>query len=83
VTNGSEQALSLVMRHYIQPGDWVIVETPTYHGALGILESLGARVIGIPMTGLTFHGMWKRNTVRDKWSQINIVPVENNLYFLV
>lgn len=51
VTNGSEQALSLVMRHYIQPGDWVIVETPTYHGALGILESLGARVIGIPMTG--------------------------------
>ncbi len=51
VTNGSEQALSLVMRHYIQPGDWVIVETPTYHGALAILESLGAKVIGIPMTG--------------------------------
>ena len=50
MTNGSEQGLSLVMRHYVQPGDWVIVEAPTYHGALAILENLGARVIGIPMT---------------------------------
>lgn len=50
ITNGSEQALSLAMRYYIQPGDWVIVETPTYHGALGILKNLEAKVIGIPMT---------------------------------
>ena len=50
VTNGSEQGLSLAMRYYLQPGDWVIVETPTYHGALGILANLGVKVIGIPMT---------------------------------
>lgn len=50
ITNGSEQALSLAMRYYIQPGDWVIVETPTYHGVLGILKNLEAKVIGIPMT---------------------------------
>ncbi len=50
ITNGSEQGLSLVIRHYVQPGDWVIVEAPTYHGAIAILENLGARVIGIPMT---------------------------------
>jgi DNA-binding transcriptional MocR family regulator len=50
VTNGSEQALSLALQYYVQSGDWVIVETPTYHGALAILENLGAKVIGIPMT---------------------------------
>jgi DNA-binding transcriptional MocR family regulator len=50
VTSGSMQGLSLAMRYYIQPGDWVIVESPTYHGSLAILENLGARVIGIPMT---------------------------------
>jgi DNA-binding transcriptional MocR family regulator len=38
------------MQYYLQKDDWVIVETPTYHGALGILESLQAKVIGIPMT---------------------------------
>ena len=50
ITNGSEQGLSLVIRHYVQRGDWVIVEAPTYHGAIAILENVGARVIGIPMT---------------------------------
>ena len=50
ITNGSEQALSLTFQHYVQPGDWVIVEVPTYHGALAILENIGAKLIGIPMT---------------------------------
>lgn len=50
ITNGSKQGLSLAMRYYVQPGDWVIVESPTYHGAIGILENLGAKIIGIPMT---------------------------------
>lgn len=50
ITNGSEQGLSLAINYYVQPGDWVIVETPTYHGAIAILENMGARIIGIPMT---------------------------------
>ncbi|GAB4459572.1 MAG: PLP-dependent aminotransferase family protein [Elainellaceae cyanobacterium] len=50
VTNGSMQGLSLVMQEIVQPGDWVIVESPTFHGALAVLQQLGARVIGIPMT---------------------------------
>lgn len=50
LTNGSQQALALVMQHYLQPGDWVIVEAPTFHGAIALLENLGARIIGIPMT---------------------------------
>lgn len=54
ITNGSEQALSLAMHYYLQPGDWVIVEAPTYFGTIAILENLGAKIIGIPMTA---HGM--------------------------
>ncbi len=50
VTNGSEQGLSLALHYYLQPGDWAIVETPTYFGALASLENLGAKIIGIPMT---------------------------------
>lgn len=51
ITNGSEQGLSLAIHYYVKPGDWVIVEAPTYFGAIAILENLGARIIGIPMTG--------------------------------
>jgi DNA-binding transcriptional MocR family regulator len=50
ITNGSQQALYLATRHYLQPGDWVIVEAPTFHGVLALLENLGARMIGIPIT---------------------------------
>lgn len=49
ITTGSQQGLFLALHHYVRPGDWVIVESPTYYGFLSMLESLGAKVIGIPM----------------------------------
>lgn len=49
ITSGCQQALSLTMQYYLQKDDWVIVENPTYHGAISILENIGARIIGIPM----------------------------------
>lgn len=52
ITSGSEQGISLAMNYYLQPGDWAIVETPTYHGALSILDNLKVKVIGIPMTAV-------------------------------
>jgi len=54
VTSGSMQSLSLLADHFISSGDWVIVEAPTYHGFLSILQQRGAQIIGIPMTP---HGM--------------------------
>ena len=51
ITNGSKQGLSLVMNHYLRPGDWIITESPTYYGTLDIIENIGARIIGIPMQG--------------------------------
>jgi DNA-binding transcriptional MocR family regulator len=49
ITNGSKQGLSLVMNHYLQPGDWIVTESPTYYGTLDIIENIGAKIIGIPM----------------------------------
>ncbi len=50
VTNGSMQSLSLLASHFVSQGDSVIVEAPTYHGFLSILQQRGAQIIGIPMT---------------------------------
>jgi 2-aminoadipate transaminase len=47
ITTGSEQLLHLVCEVLIDPGDIVLVESPTYFVFLGVLESFGARVIGI------------------------------------
>jgi len=50
VTSGSMQALSLLAHHFVAPGDCVIIEAPTYHGFLSILQQRGAKIVGIPMT---------------------------------
>ena len=47
---GASQGISLAMRLYAQPGDWIAVEEPTYHNVLGVLVGLGLRAAPIPMT---------------------------------
>lgn len=47
VTTGSQQLLYLVAEALLDPGDIVLVESPTYFVFLGVLESRGARVIGV------------------------------------
>jgi len=47
-TNGVTHALDLVVRHFVQPGDTVLVEDPAWFVIFGRLASMGARVIGVP-----------------------------------
>ena len=49
VTSGSQQALELAFRALVDPGDVVLVEEPTYTGAISVLAALGARLIGVPL----------------------------------
>ena len=49
VTNGAQQAIHLVFRTLLDPGDAALVEEPTYTGALSVLDSVGARTIGVPV----------------------------------
>src|SRR3954453_3906706 len=48
VTTGARQALDIVARALLEPGDVAVVESPTYAGILSSLRSTGARVIGVP-----------------------------------
>jgi 2-aminoadipate transaminase len=49
VTVGSQQALDLVARIFLDPGDVVIAEGPSYVGALGTFASAQADVVHVPM----------------------------------
>jgi DNA-binding transcriptional MocR family regulator len=50
VTTGALHAISLIMATYIQPGDRVLVEQPTYHGALATMATRGIRPVPVAMT---------------------------------
>ena len=47
VTTGSQQALDLVSRIFIDPGDVVLVEAPSYVGALGTFHQYEAKVVHV------------------------------------
>lgn len=54
VTAGSLQGLNLLTRLWVQPGDVVVVESPTFAGALHIFRAYGATIVGVPVDQ---HGM--------------------------
>ena len=49
VTVGSQQALDLITRIFIDPGDVIIAEAPSYVGALGTFAAYQAEVVHVTM----------------------------------
>jgi len=50
VTSGAQHAIALIVAAYTQPGDRVVVEQPTYHGALTAIGAAGARAVPVPVS---------------------------------
>lgn len=50
VTSGAQHAIGLILATYTQPGDRVLVEQPTYHGALSAISTAGARAVPVSLT---------------------------------
>jgi 2-aminoadipate transaminase len=54
ITSGSQQALDFLGRLFINRGDYIVVESPTYLGALQAWNAYGAQYISVRMDE---HGM--------------------------
>lgn len=48
IVSGSQQGLYLIVKSFIEPRDYVIIESPTYLGAIQVLEAAGARLLPLP-----------------------------------
>lgn len=49
VTDGCQQSLDLISKAFLRPGDTVVLENPTYPGALAIFQGARARCLGVPV----------------------------------
>ncbi len=49
ITAGSQQALALAAQLLLEPGDTILVESPTYSGALDLFRALNFRIISVPV----------------------------------
>ncbi|WP_429139717.1 PLP-dependent aminotransferase family protein [Aeromonas allosaccharophila] len=49
ITTGAMEALSLSLQVLTEPCDWVVVESPTFYGALQAIERLKLKAVEIPV----------------------------------
>jgi DNA-binding transcriptional MocR family regulator len=49
VTDGCQQALDLMCKVFLRPGDTVVLENPTYPGTIAVLTAARARCLGVPV----------------------------------
>ncbi|MBS1252845.1 MAG: 2-aminoadipate transaminase [Anaerolineales bacterium] len=49
IVTGSQQGLDLVARAFVEPGDAVVIEAPTYLGALQTFRAAGGRLLSVPL----------------------------------
>ncbi|MCE5256378.1 MAG: PLP-dependent aminotransferase family protein [Spirochaetaceae bacterium] len=48
ITSASQQALDMIPKIFLNPGDCALAERPTYLGAIQAIQSYQGRIIGIP-----------------------------------
>jgi 2-aminoadipate transaminase len=49
ITDGCQQALDLVCKAFLRPGDTVLIENPAYPGAIAVFTGARARILGVPV----------------------------------
>lgn len=49
ITSGAQQGLAYLAKGMIEPGSVVVVENPSYPGALDTFRSYGAEIVGVGM----------------------------------
>jgi DNA-binding transcriptional MocR family regulator len=50
VTTGALHAMGLILATHVHPGDRVLVEQPTYHGAISVITATGSRPVPVALT---------------------------------
>ncbi len=79
VLHGSQQGLDMLTRVLVEPGDAVVVESPTYLGALQTFRGAGARLLPVPLDA---HGMQieilEQTLVRHRPKFIYTLPTFQN-----
>ncbi|MGX5592330.1 aminotransferase-like domain-containing protein [Bacillus cereus] len=49
LTHGAQQGLDVITKVLVNPGDGVLTESPSFHGALWVFQAAGAQICSIPI----------------------------------
>ena len=68
VTNGATHAIDVVSQTFLDPGDAMVVEAPTFMGALTVFRNYGPEIVGCPIreTGLDVDALAETLADRER-----------------
>lgn len=49
ILSGSQQGLDLLAKVFLEPGDYIVMEEPSFLGAIGVFKTAGARILTVPL----------------------------------
>ncbi|KJR48365.1 Transcriptional regulator, GntR family domain / Aspartate aminotransferase [Desulfosporosinus sp. I2] len=49
ITSGSQQGLDLLTKIFLEPGDYIVIEEPSFLGAIGVFKAAGAHILTVPV----------------------------------
>ncbi len=80
ITAGSQQGLELTAKLFLNPGDRVVVEAPTYFGALQIFEVYEAEFLPVPVDdeGIVIDELERALQSEPKPKLIYLIPTFQN-----
>ncbi|WP_415895708.1 PLP-dependent aminotransferase family protein [Neptuniibacter sp. PT34_22] len=67
ITAGCQHALSLALQLSCEPGDIVAVESPGFYGVLQLIESMGLKVLEIPVSSHTGMSTEALEQALEEW----------------
>jgi DNA-binding transcriptional MocR family regulator len=78
LTTGAQQALDLLIRCEVLPGQPVVVEDPTFPGAMDALQRAGARMVGVPAHDELDPGRLEQAVRTHRPALVYLTPTHHN-----
>ncbi|WP_407313637.1 PLP-dependent aminotransferase family protein [Desulfosporosinus sp. SB140] len=76
--SGSQQGLYLLSKVLLEPGDYVVVESPTFIGAIQAFQSAGARILSFPCSEKLSLELLEDFLIRYRPKLFYIIPTYQN-----
>jgi len=78
ILSGSQQGIYLISKIFLQPGDCVIVESPTYIGAIQVFHNAGVRILTLPSSTSLSLALLEDYLIRYRPKLFYIIPTFQN-----
>lgn len=78
VLSGSQQGIHLLSSVLLERGDYVILQSPTYLGAIQIFQAMGSRILTLPVSDKFPLDTLEEYLIRYKPKMLYLIPTYQN-----